>query len=72
MSDEEISQDFWGKQLKILEKTQKMYSESHIKDNESLKMVTIRRDNIKSILTKSDKGTLTRENRRDIAAEFDS
>jgi hypothetical protein len=71
LSDEEISQDFWGKQLKILKKTQKVYSESHIKDNESLKMVTIRLDNIKSILTKSDKGTLTRENRREIAAELD-
>ncbi len=34
-------------------------------------MVTIRLDNIKSTLSKSGEGTLTRENRRAIAAELD-
>ena len=71
LSDENISQDFWGKQLEILKKIQKKYSDSHNKNNEFLKMAIIRLDNIKSILSKSDEGTLNRENRRDIAAEFD-
>lgn len=71
MSDLEISQDFWGKQLKILKKTQKSYSDSHNKNNELMEMVINRLDNIKSILSQSDADTLTRENRRDIAAELD-
>jgi len=71
MSDVEISQDFWGKQLNILKKTQKNYSDSHNKNNELMEMVINRLDNIKSILSQSDADTLTRENRRDIAAELD-
>ena len=71
MSDVEISQDFWGKQLNILKKTQKNYSDSHNKNNELMGMVINRLDNIKSILSQSDADTLTRENRRDIAAELD-
>ena len=71
MSDEKISQDFWGKQLDILKKIQKKYSDIHKKNNEMMEMAIIRLDNIKSILNKSDEDTLTRENRRDIAAELD-
>lgn len=71
MSDVEISQDFWGKQFNILKKTQKSYSESHIKNNELMEMVINRLDNIKSILSQSGADTITRENRRDIAAELD-
>ena len=71
MSDVEISQDFWGKQLNILKKTQKSYSDSHNKNNELMEMVINRLDNIKSILSQSDAGTLTRENRRNIASELD-
>jgi hypothetical protein len=71
LSDEKVSQDFWGKQLEILNKIQKKVSASYNKNNEVLKMVTLRLDNIKSILNKSDEGTLNRESRRDIAAELD-
>lgn len=71
MSDVEISQDFWGKQLNILKKTQKSYSASHSKNNELMEIVINRLDNIKSILSNPDADTITRENRRDIAAELD-
>jgi hypothetical protein len=71
MSDVEISQDFLGKQLNILKKIKKSYSDSHNKNNELMEMVINRLDNIKSILSQSDADTLTRENRRDIAAELD-
>ena len=71
LSDEKISQDFWGKQLDILEKLQKKYTAGQYGNNEILKEVIIRLDNIKPILSKSDEGTLNRENRRDIAAELD-
>jgi hypothetical protein len=71
MSDQKVSQDFWGKQLEISNKVQKKVSASYNKNNEVLKMVTLRLDNIKSILNKSAEGTLNRESRRDIAAELD-
>ena len=71
LSDEQISRDFWGKQLEILKTIQNKYSDKYNKNNEILTMVTPRLDNIKSILNKTDEGTLNRESRRDIAAELD-
>ncbi len=71
LADDEIPQDFWQSQLNILGKIQKKYTESHRENSELLKAVKSRLDNIRSVLSISDLGSLNRENRRDIAVELD-